>query len=218
MNNLTKDYHIKSFISNYKKYFDVDLIKKNENEFYKKLDNVRKEILKIEDVGKNTLFLGNDQEIDKYVFLSCFSVLNRLVSSRYVNMMNIIDIWFKNNTSDNMKIEDEDVLYSEQDIKEDVLCVYVNKWMSMNKLTAVILNTVISSRNGRVNRKGEKLITWVYYNGSVGELKNSCLGEVYNMFSSDKHFYQIIDLSSKGLKVHNSINTSTSVNPLDDIY
>jgi hypothetical protein len=133
--------------------------------------------------------------------------------------MNIVDIWNHNSTHDNTRLENEEIFYSEQDIREDVLCVYINPWMLTDRRAGSIINTVVSSRTGKVNKHGSQLISWVCYSGTLDSLRNNDhLKDIYNMFSSNKYLYQVINLRSKGLKIQSSISTGTNVNSLDDIY
>ena len=210
-----EDFHIKNFILHYKKYIDLSLVKSDEKKFYSILDKTREEILKIEDIEKNTLFIC-DSNISRYVFLSAFSRLPRLVTNRQMNLMNIVDIWNKNDDWRNERLENDEVFFSEQDIREDVLCLYIDKVMLTDARTGGIANTVLSTRSDKVNKRFERLITWVFFRGTEDELKNhQHLSSMYELFMSDKDHYQIVNLN-KLKNITDGIPESSK--SLKDIY
>lgn len=215
-----KDFHIKNFVLHYKKYLDLYLVKADEKKFNEILDTTRGEILKIDSVEKNTLFICG-ADISRYVFLSAFSRMPRLVSNRLMNVMDLQDVWWQNSNSDNVKKEDEEVLHSEQDIREDVLCIFIDSSMFTNDGSAKIVNTVLSSRADRVNKRYESLITWVFYRGSVENLKNDkSMSLVYDFFISDPVHYQVVDLSSLSgiLQGVDKLKIDNTQKSLKDIY
>lgn len=211
--------HRRNFFLHYKKYIDAPLAKENEKKYFEVLDRVQAEVNKVKNVNKNLLFLCN-ANIGKYIFLSCFFRLPKLVSNRMMNLMNIIDIWNHNSTPDNEKLEAEETFYSEQDIREDVLCLYIDKSMLTERRAGGMVNTVMLSRSDRLNRRGESLISWVFFRGGIEDIKqNSNLVSIYENFISDKMRYSVIDLSSlNNIFGGSSSSVGKDDKSLEDIY
>ena len=192
---LDDNFHKNNFMLKYKKYIDVQTLKDNKELFLKVLSNVEEEIKKIGNLQKNTLFICNDN-ISKYVFLEALSTLPRLVSERSVNLIDLVDVWYGNGRSTNIRKDDEETIYSEQDIREDVVCVYADKAMFAGKTYAGILNSFLSSRSDRLNIRHEPLYTWVFYRGTIGYMRTEEIAkQTYEFFNADPVHYQIVNLS-----------------------
>jgi hypothetical protein len=192
---LDDNFHTNNFMLKYKKYIDLQTYKENKEMFLKVLSKVEVEVRKIENIQKNTLFICNDN-ISKYIFLSALSTLPRLVSERHMNLIDLVDIWYGQGRSTNIRKEDDESIYSEQDIREDVVCVYMDKSMFTGKSYGGIFNSFVSSRSDRVNLRRENLYTWSFYRGTIESLRTHDIAKcIYEHFTSDPIHYQIVDFS-----------------------
>ena len=221
---IDKDFNSNSFISYYKKYIDVTLFNSDRVLFCNILGKIRKYFFdNVKTLNKDTLFIC-DQNVNKMTFLSAFSTLNRLVTNRYFNMLNLVDIWCKNADWTNKRLDDSDAFSSEQDILDDVLCIFIDKNMYTTKMSGKVINTVVVSRNNKLNSRREKLVTWVFFYGSPSDIiNNENINNIYNLFSTRSGDCQIIDLSSclKGFEIKGKNNTIISpleAKSLDDVY
>lgn len=218
MSDYMENIHRRNFFLHYKKYIDAPLAKESEKKYLEVLDSVQSEVNKIQNVNKNLLFLCN-ANIGKYVFLSCFFRLPKLVSNRMMNLMNLIDIWNHNSTPDNEKLEADDTFYSEQDIRDDVLCLYIDKSMLTERRAGGMVNTVLLSRSERLNKRGDSLISWVFFRGSIEDLKtNSNLLSIYENFVSDRFRYEIVDLRILDNIFGGNSSSVKDNKSLEDIY
>ena len=176
------------------------------------------------DFNQNLLFISREN-IAKEVFLSGFSKLSDIHSYYYCNLLDLHDIWWGNRRKDNVNIPEEDIMYAESDIRQDVLCVFSDIEMySMG--TDKVLNSIITTRNDKQNSKGFTQRTWVFFRGSMSDLRDTKgFKEIYKIFHSHiEEGYQIIDLNNTGVhitsEISNSKKSSTGKvpNTLSDVY
>lgn len=210
-------FFINNFILTYKKLIDKEKLKNNKKEYLNLLSYLDKSMKDI-DFNRNILFVC-DSNISNEVFLTGFSKLEKLTTYYLCNLMQLHDIMFGNRTYDNPNIVEDDIMYSYQDIKETVLCVYIDKYMypMQDDLT---LSSLIVSREARKSELNKNLINWVFFKGSISALKSSdkLAKRVYYLYESNK--WSIIDLN-KLIKQYNSKlnpNSNNKKDNLNDIY
>ena len=217
----TKNFFVRNFILNYEKLIDKNSLKNDRENYIKTLeyiDNILKDI----DFNTNILFVC-EKNISNEVFLTGFSRLERLTTYYLCNIIQLHDIMFGNKTSDNPNLSDDDIMYSYQDIKETVLCLYIDKYMypMQDDITAASL---IVSRENRKLELNKNLLNWVFFRGNMNSLKNSdkLAKRLYQLYNSNRdNGWLIVDLNSL-VKHSTSNNTSKSIDlrndGLEDIY
>lgn len=219
-----KNYHLRNFFIHYKDYIDVSMSKKDKDTFKRILDSTQKSLENV-DVNKTTIFIC-EKPINKYLFLSAFAKLPRLVTHRYLNFIQLMDIWNQNANETNQRLENDEIFRTEQDIREDVFCLYIDRTYEgcIPPFQQNVLPSFISSRNNRVNRRREGLITWIFYQGTFAELQASeTFKTTLKQFQSDADFFQIIDLNGSNIESVKTVTATTLSgtginNSIGDIY
>lgn len=121
----------------------------------------------------NILFICNE-EIMNEVFFLAFLKLPELVDFRCVDIMKIQDLWYGRLNKNNYFMDyDPEEIHSFEDLKDDVLCFYVTPDMLEVGKTPEILTTMMSARKGKKGRKINNQNTWIYYQGTIDELRDS---------------------------------------------
>ena len=217
------EFHKKNFLRSYASLVDLDKIKKDSRGYVETMSMLDNKLSGI-DFESNILFICRDN-INKEVFLNGFSRLPYLHSYFYGNIIKIFDIYWGNMKNDNPNITDEEVMYSEQCINHDVMCVYVDKEMYAVKTYGKVLNSTIISRNDRRNSRGEKLKNWLFFKGTYSDLENNeALSDILRMFKSEKdNGYIVVDLNTLGVSIVSNVikstnKTGSTKNSLSDIY
>ena len=215
---LPQQHYIKNFLLHYKKLVDTNLLRNDHNAFNTILDSTRAEVLKIPSVQMNTLFFST-RNIGKMVFLTALSRFPKLVSYRVLTVLDLVDIWWRNNTHDNLRKNDDEVFNTEQDIRDDVLCVLYDPSMFITTHNSPIISSVVSSRACRVNSKGIPLITWIFYGGTQDDFKKAVPNQhLFALFNSDPTLYQMttIQLTTSARKI--SSQQPKRPTSIDDFY
>ena len=201
-----KSFHTKNFLIHYKKLVDTDRLKEDKEAYGRLLDTLPR-TLNI-DVTKNVLFVGS-KDIHKELFLSMFGKCKTLKSYYLCNILNIQDIYMGNAKSDNINITDDERMWSEQDITHDVLCLYIDKTMTVMKNMNVALS-LIMSRIG----KGKNKLNWVFFRGEVADMmQQNLFKQLYYAYTHEKGF-DLIDLNSTRREIQNRQKRTS----LTDIY
>ena len=168
----------------YRQFVDSDISEKMQGsaehweiglftEWHKRLNPIFLRLPK-RDYDNNILFVC-DEKIMKKVFFSAFAWLPKssFVDFKYLDLLSVQEIWYgrfkKNEYYDN----DTDALYTFQNINHDVLCTYVSSDMAEVGKTPEILTTVILSRFENTGRRTKHQNTWIYFEGTIEELRNS---------------------------------------------
>lgn len=124
------------------------------------------------DYDNNILFICNEN-IMKEVFFIAFWKLPELVDFRWIELLLIQELWYGRVKKKDYYEDEMEAAYSFNDIKQDVLCTYVSSNMAEVGIIPEIMTTVISSRSEKLGRKTEGQNTWIYYEGTIEELRNS---------------------------------------------
>lgn len=121
------------------------------------------------DYDNNILFVC-DLKIPRETFFTAFFKLGLLVEYRFLNLLKVQDLW--NGVYKQSMIPLDDV-HSLQEIREDVLCTYVSKSMGEVGNAPEIWTTLMSARfvdSGLITNHQN---TWIYFGGTIDELRNS---------------------------------------------
>ena len=124
------------------------------------------------DYDNSILFICNEA-IKAEVFFSAFLRLSKIVGFQAIDIMTIQDLWYGRNKRKNYSLDELEDLHSFQDIREDVLCFYVTSNMIEVGKVPEIMITLMSARSGKNGRKSKNQNTWIYYQGTIDELRNS---------------------------------------------
>ena len=211
---------LKNFFQFYSSLVDRPLIEKNMKAYIKKLEVVEKLVSKV-DFNSNILFIC-DKNIAREVYLSGFRKMSELTSYYFCNMIHLVDIWWGNMKENNPNISSEDLMFSEQNIQQDVLCMYINKDMySVNG--DKVINTVITSRAEKLTKKKKPMYTWVFFEGAEFDMNIKGFSLIKTVFENNRdRGYQIINLSSEGISNINQITRTGKVGPsnssLEEMY
>lgn len=154
------------------------------------------------DYDNNILFVC-DSKIPRETFFAAFFKLGLLVEYRFLDLLCVQDLW--NGICNRYMIPiDLFGVDSFQDIREDVLCTYVSSSMEEVGKAPQIWTTIISSRsvNSGIITKNQN--TWIYFKGTVEELRKS-------KFNLWEQFFEknglIIDLNPQDSQNNSNIGT-----------
>ena len=111
-------YHIKNFLLSYKGLVNLSKIKSSPKDYMNQLNEIQSSTSGV-DFSKTTLFIC-EKDISRELFLVGFSRLKNLKSYYYCSLMDLADIWWGNRKASNNNISDEDILFSDQDISQDI--------------------------------------------------------------------------------------------------
>lgn len=125
------------------------------------------------DYNNNILFIC-DEPLMRELFFSAFCRISKLVDYRQIDIMTIQDLWNGRFNKNNyfMDYAPEEI-HSFEDLKEDVLCLRVTGSMAEVGKVPEIMSTVMSARSGKSGQIIKNQITWIYYQGTIDELRNS---------------------------------------------
>lgn len=217
-------FYTSRFLSNYKIFIDRERIRTDRENYLEDIKKVGELLGKTNiDVTHNNLFIYKD-DISDILFLNCFAKCENILTNIRLNSMEIADIYWGNRGYDNDRQLSEDVILSEQDIKEDVMCLYSDDFITNWKKSNFIIPVTVETRYHRFNRKGKRLVSWIFYRGTIASMKeNDSMVSVLSMFEqSEGNGFDIIDfnnvgetLTLKGKPVDEVKKTKTS---LKDIY
>lgn len=211
-----ENYHVKNFLLSYKGLVNLSKLKSYPSEYLKQLNEIQ-EMTKKVDFTKNSLFVC-DRDIAKELFLVGFSRLSTLKTYFYCNMVELFDVWWGNRKNTNLNVDEDKVMFSDQDITQDVLCVYVSPDLYMSRGSRVV-NSSIASRVAKTGKDGQNLLNWVFFCGSDADLRSDDFYIIKRMFESKSDF-QIIHLSSNGISNvgSSSKKSSSKMNDLEEMY
>jgi len=214
------DFHINNFFKFYKDLINVDMYKKDQETFNRLFLYSLNKIKGVEYLSKPTLFIS-DYDLSKYIALAGVSTLPKLVSHKYMTLAEVVDIWWGNSKNSNSRLEDDEVYYSEQNIQEDLLIVYTDKYQFLSKNSFEVMNLVLSSRNTRKGKNLDSQVTWVFYKGTESSMRQGeKSNELYNAFSNDSKC-QIINIGNPGISssTESNINiTNESSTNIEELY
>jgi hypothetical protein len=139
-------FHYNNFLHFYEKLVNWEMVK-TDVKAYKELLSKVGSIVKDVDFHQNILFIGKEG-IQREIFLRGLSTFEDLTSFYYCNLLEIVDIWWGNKRKENVRVEDDDMMYSEQDIKQSVLCMLCDSNMLSYDYDRYV-TSLISSRDGK---------------------------------------------------------------------
>lgn len=210
-----KNLHLKNLLIHYSKFVDKDRLKSSPKEYGKYLDKLKSEIFL--DFKKNILFIGKG--INKFdVFLACLLKYDKLKTYYSCDISTLTDIALGQMGIDNINVKPEDSKQTVNNINEDILLIYGNRFSSSFKNISIINNVAIN----RIDLDKHKR-TWVYFDGTVDEMRRQEWSNlVYELFSNDERF-DIIDLNSNSKivgknKNHKAVDLSNTNSNLLDVY
>lgn len=191
----TQEFYNKRFFLHYKDFLDLERLRDDKEGYREDIRRISK-LVKDVDFNKNLLFISS-KDISKILFLIGFSKLDRLSSFRYMTILDLIDVRRGFRTFENGNLPEDLVMLSEQDIREDVFCLYCDEYMYMTMKSDMYVTSAIEGREQRRNRKGNKFLNWIFYRGDYETFKNdagSC-GILKYFHSKDKKDFRIVDFN-----------------------
>lgn len=209
------NYHIKNFFLSYKGLVNLSRMKDYPDDYMRQLNEIQL-LTKDVNFNKNTLFIC-DKDIARELFLVGFSRLKDIKSYFYCNMVELFDVWWGNRKSTNMNVPEDEVMFSDQDIMQDVMCVYVSPDLFMSRGSKVV-NSSIESRVAKTGKNGQNLLNWVFFCGTEDELRGSDFFIIRKMFEN-KQGFQIVSLNGGSISaVGSSVVGRKGKMELEDIY
>lgn len=184
----------RSFLLYYKQFIDIE--KRNRNkEAYKALLNILNKRIPKKIFQSNALIIC-DYPIMSEVFLTIFAKHPKLLSFRYLTLLDVSDCWEGKLQLNNLNIDDKETLYAIKDINEDVMCTYVSR-DSLNAVTlpCQYLSSVMSERFTRRGKNLYKQISIVFFFGTKNLLEESRFAGIKSFFSSEYNG-MVIDLNT----------------------
>ena len=143
----TQEFYNKRFFLHYKDFLDLDRLRDDKEGYREDIRRISK-LVKDTDFNKNLLFISS-KDISKILFLIGFSKLDRLSSFRYMTILDLIDVRRGFRTFENGNLPEDLVMLSEQDIREDVFCLYCDEYMYMTmKSDMYVTSAVTRARSG----------------------------------------------------------------------
>lgn len=197
------NFYLLRFLSNYKNFVDRERIRTDRDNYLKDIMSVGSLLDKIDvNLSNNILFVYKD-DISDMLFLNCFANCDNVLSNIRLNSIEIADIYWGNRGHDNNRRVTDDIIISEQDIKEDVMCLYSDDFITNWKSSNFIIPVTIETRYHKTNRKGKKLISWIFYKGTIDSMKeNDSMVSVLSLFEqSEGNGFDIIDLNNTGSSI-----------------
>lgn len=220
----SKSFYINRFFNHYKRFVDLDRFKKEQKEYINDLIKLDRKLKNV-DFSKSTLFF-NSVDISREVFLTGFGRIEKLSTYAYYTIMDIVDIYMAHNRWDNPDIAYGEIKVSEQNIREDVLCLYGEDFMTHWNKSGFMISDTLSGREHN-SKDTRRLINWFYYKGSYsGAVENPLTVDAVRYFENmKKEGYQIVDLNNLGIdfvsirtSAEGSTNKAAISNKLSDIY
>ena len=206
-----------AFMVYYKNYINIHMYKRDRETYIKTLGKVESLLKDVADVNRNILVISTNN-IDREVFLTLFSKKERFTTNRYVNAPQVYDVFWDKCGKDNVRLDDDEVMYSTQNYNEDVLCISMSADQYVHGV-GPILNSVIDSRRNRMNVRGESLITWMFYRGTVAEMSEDRDYKMpLNYFKSQGDDFIIIDMNQMSGGIWTTNQTGQKETTLGDIY
>lgn len=208
----SQEFYNKRFFIHYRDFIELDRLRDDKEGYRKDIRKVSGIIRDI-DFSKNLLFISS-KDISKMIFLIGFSKLDSLSSYRYMTILDLIDVRRGFRTSENNNISEDSTLLSEQDIREDVFCLYCDEYMYMTMKSDMYVTSAIEGREQKRNRKGERFLNWVFYRGFYDSFKNDAgsSGILRYFHSKDNGRFKVIDLNNGSIvnTIHAAIGSSGS--------
>lgn len=215
------NFYKRNFFIHYKRFLDIEAIKKDKKGYVERLHELEKRVSKV-NFDNNVLFVC-DKDISRDIFLIGFSKLKTLKTYYWCNEMQLHQIMYGLMRSDtNPNIKDSESMFSEQDIIQDVLCLYVQDGMwemrSDDEMTSLVL-----SRCDRSFLEGRKLLNWVFFVGSMytAENKDNLMKSLFELYKvKESEGWQIVNLTGVGLAESNKTGKKKNKlsQSLQDIY
>lgn len=223
---LEKDYYVNSFMLHYKELLNLYELKNNKECYMKRIAQAGKLVEGI-DFNQNLLFICNENW-SKEIFLRGMSKMPNLCSFYHCNIMELHDIFWGNRRRENVNLADDDLMYTEQDIRQDIFCLFMDVDMYSMASDRVAVS-LISSRHDKSMISNKPKYNWVFFRGTYTELKTTKgYSNVLRLFADNKNNgYSVYDLNSKSVnkKVDNITITpkpvsgnSVGASDLSDIY
>lgn len=200
----TTEQNNKAVILSYRDFLDIRTMSKPgsaEHMAYLKRYNLVGNLLSSFSIDWNrpVLFFASE-DISRELFLVGMMYRKRLSTYFLTNVIEIVDIYWGNRKRENMHLAEDDMYYSEQDIRQDVLAVYGDTSMGTWKRPESLFTT-ISSRINRGIRENKELGNWVFFRGRKSSLRlQQGFDLTFSHFESMRsQGYQIVDLMSSSL-------------------
>lgn len=191
-----ESFHIKNFMLNYKSLIDISALKEDSKRYISRIRKVNVMLGKV-DFTKNLLFVSKEN-INRDVFFCGFSRLPELHTYYYCSIIDLHEILWGLRRKDNVNISEDEVMYSEQNIKQDVLCIYADSDSWVTSGISGEVKSTVSSRSNNVNVHGKPLRTWIFFRGTYKELTGDKFVGIYDFYKNNPDDYSIVFLDSLG--------------------
>lgn len=200
---LDKDYFVKSFIFNYRDLINIRAWKENKKAYLAELARVGKMVDKL-NFNQNILFIC-DNNISKEVFLRGMAQMKELCSYYHCNLMELHDIFWGNRRKDNVNLSEDDMMYTEQDIKQDILCLYMDIDMYSMRTDRVVVS-LVSSRYDKSLLSKKPMYNWIFFRGKYDDLRTRGFTEVLRMFTEGRNDqFSIYDLNNNSMRITDKV-------------
>lgn len=177
-----------AFFKNYKKFIDY---RGDSQEDYKKRIQKLNEKLKNVNFKKNAIIFCK-QPIFKDVCLVGAGRLDKLVDSEYLGLSDLVDIFDGFRTDKNLRVDSDDIYYSNGDIKQPLLAIHVN-YDGKPGFGPFVLYQCVARRLDKIKNS----ITWIFVYGDVSTLNDDYFNYL-NRLRNDpymKSMFEEIDLN-----------------------
>lgn len=172
-----------NFMVKYQKLVDFSALKSDKDKYVRRLSSISKVVDKV-NFNSNLLFISS-RDIARDLFLVGFGKLKKLHSYYYCNLMQMYDIFFGNMRPDNPNLAESDIMWSEQNVTEDVLCLFIDEEMHAFNHCEKMITSFLVSRDCNARFNGRVVYNWVFYRGTISSLEqNDGLRRLLDLFKS----------------------------------
>lgn len=120
----------------------------------------------------NILFI-HDGSLMGEVFCAVFLNMRDLIDFRFMDILEVQELWYGRLSKTNFTMDELGELHTFHDIREDVLCFHVSSGMMEVGKAPEIMTTVMSARSGKNGQITNRQNTWIYFEGTIDDLRNS---------------------------------------------
>lgn len=145
--------------------------------------------------NENILFIC-DESIKEKVFFSAFYIYPELLDFKFMDLLSLSDVCHRRSGRLDYDLEDFDTVRSWRDIHQEVLCTLASVYMAGVGDLPEIITALVTARSSKKGRHIDHQKTWVYFEGTIGELRNSRFSIWESFF---KRHGMIIDLNPKSM-------------------
>ncbi len=172
-----------NFMIKYQKLVDFSALRSDKAKYVKRLASISKVVDKV-NFNSNLLFISS-RDIARDLFLVGFGKLKKLHSYYYCNLMQMYDIFFGNMRPNNPNISEDEVMYSEQNVTEDILCLFIDEEMRAFDGCEKLVTSFLVSRDCNARFNDRVAYNWVFYRGTISSLEQTGgLKRVLDLFKS----------------------------------